>query len=125
MQQINSSNRKSQSNNLNVPKSGFINVLDYKNTEELSQYLKYLDQNKTAYNSYFKWKKYVLFKDRLVHNNFCDMCLMLNLENEMPIHLKQILFNSFFCKSEIILNLILNLTLALLIFEGQDFISTI
>ncbi|RNA03452.1 Glyco 3-alpha-L-fucosyltransferase A [Brachionus plicatilis] len=68
-----------------VPKSGFINVFDYKNPQELGNYLKYLDQNKTAYNSYFKWKKYVLFKHRYQSSNLCDMCLMLNLENEMPI----------------------------------------
>ena len=59
--------------------------MDYKNPQELGQYVKYLDKNTTAYNSYFKWKKYVLFKDRLINSNFCDMCLMLNMENEIPI----------------------------------------
>lgn len=68
-----------------MPKSAFINVFDFDNFDELSKYLIYLDQNKTAYNSYFKWKKYVQFKDDILMNNFCDMCLMLNLESEMPI----------------------------------------
>ncbi|RNA14897.1 alpha-(1-3)-fucosyltransferase C-like [Brachionus plicatilis] len=43
---------------IQVPKSGFINVLDYKNPKEL---------------------------DILPNSNICDMCLMLNLENEVPI----------------------------------------
>ncbi|CAF0874778.1 unnamed protein product [Brachionus calyciflorus] len=68
-----------------IPKSGFINVLDYKSPKNLADYLIYLDSNKTAYNSYFKWKKYVKFKDQLVFSNFCDMCIQLNLENYVPI----------------------------------------
>lgn len=71
--------------NFKVPKSGFINVLDYKSPKDLAEYLQYLDKNKTAYNSYFKWKKYALFKDKLVFSNFCDMCIQLNLENYIPI----------------------------------------
>ncbi|CAF0903213.1 unnamed protein product [Brachionus calyciflorus] len=68
-----------------VPKSGYINVLDYKSPKDLADYLKYLSANKTAYNSYFKWKKNVHFKDKLVFSNFCDMCIQLNLENYIPI----------------------------------------
>ena len=59
--------------------------MDYKGPKELADYLMYLDSNKTAYNSYFKWKKYAKFIDRMVYDNFCDMCIQLNLENYVPI----------------------------------------
>lgn len=43
-----------------VPGS-YINALDFKNMQELANYLKYLDKNDTAYNEYFKWRtKYVI-----------------------------------------------------------------
>ena len=34
-----------------IPSSGFINVHDFSGPKELSEYLLYLDQNSTAYNS--------------------------------------------------------------------------
>jgi len=42
-----------------VPDSGFINVLDYKKPKDLADYLNYLNNNNTAYNEYFAWKKLV------------------------------------------------------------------
>ena len=57
-------------------------MFDFKTAKDLANHLKYLDSNKTAYNSYFKWKKYVNFNslnDTYSHP-FCDMCLQLNLE---------------------------------------------
>jgi hypothetical protein len=51
----------------------------------LAKYLKYLNNNATAYNSYFKWKKNVIFsKDDIRVNSFrpiCDMCIKLHLED--------------------------------------------
>lgn len=44
-----------------IPKSGYINALDFQSPKHLSDYLNYLDSNKTAYNEYFRWKKHVRF----------------------------------------------------------------
>jgi hypothetical protein len=55
--------------------------LDYKSPKELGEYLLYLDSNKTAYNSYFKWKKHVNFLDNTVSYGFiCEMCVWLHME---------------------------------------------
>jgi len=51
-----------------IPKSGFINIKDYKSIKDLSSYLIYLDSNKTAYNSYFEWKKYAKFNQPVISN---------------------------------------------------------
>ena len=86
-----------------VPKSGFINALDFKTPKHLATYLIYLSKNKTAYNEYFKWKKYVKVykenhnmkksqslkkttveyqRDKKVLAGFlCEMCIQLQLEN--------------------------------------------
>ncbi len=47
-------------------------------------YLMYLDSNKTAFNSYFKWKKYVKF-DQPTVGVYCDMCIQLQLEEYFGI----------------------------------------
>ena len=47
----------------------------------------YLDQNKTAYNEYFKWKKYVKFNSDFIHP-FCDMCIKLHMESFYGIEKK-------------------------------------
>ncbi len=56
--------------------------MDYESPSELGAYLKYLDTNKTAFNSYFKWKQHVLFDDHVIdYTNFiCEMCIHLHLE---------------------------------------------
>ena len=56
-----------------VLKSGYINVFNYKSAQHLADHLKYLDSNRTAYNEYFKWKKYVKFD--LVLNSLCELCI--------------------------------------------------
>jgi alpha-1,3-fucosyltransferase len=64
-----------------IPRSGYINVLDYSSAQDLAKYLFYLDSNKTAYNSYFKWKKYVKFNTLNYSTNpFCELCTRLHLE---------------------------------------------
>ena len=40
-----------------LPPHSFISAWDYKSPEELSEYLIYLTQNKTAYTEYFRWRK--------------------------------------------------------------------
>ena len=64
-----------------VPKSGYINAFDFSSAEQLAQYLMFLDKNKTAYNSYFKWKKYVKFIDNGPRRGeMCELCVRLNLD---------------------------------------------
>jgi alpha-1,3-fucosyltransferase len=64
-----------------VPKSGFINALDYPSAKHLAEYLLFLDKNKTAYNSYFKWKKNIKFNNNGPRfGSICEMCLRLNLD---------------------------------------------
>ncbi len=62
-----------------VPKSGFINALDFPNPGKLGEYLSYLKSNKTAYNEFFKWKQHVTFQNEPA-NLICSMCIQLNLE---------------------------------------------
>ena len=64
-----------------IPKSGFINALDFKSPKHLAEYLNYLDNNQTAYNSYFKWKKYISFVKGIGElSSICTMCIRLQLE---------------------------------------------
>lgn len=50
----------------------YIDVLDFPNALALTNYLKYLDKNETAYNIYFDWKtKYRYTRET---NWICDLC---------------------------------------------------
>lgn len=74
-----------------VPKSGYINGLDFKSAKDLGKYLNYLDSNKTAFNSYFKWKKHVNFLDYTVSYAFmCEMCIQAHLDHYFEIKEKTI-----------------------------------
>ena len=87
--------------NIKNPKSGFINALDYKSPKGLSDYLIYLDNNKTAYNEYFRWKKHVNFIDNLVSYGFiCEMCIHLHLEDYFGIKKKVIERFDFYWNQE-------------------------
>lgn len=64
-----------------MPKSSFINMLDFSNLEELGMYMNYLSSNKTAYLEYFKARQYLsTVLDNPKHSNFCEMCIRLQLE---------------------------------------------
>jgi hypothetical protein len=66
-----------------IPKSAYINVLDFSSVDKLIDYLNYVGANKTAYNEYFKWKRFIKsdFFTRRVGNGFlCEMCIQLHLE---------------------------------------------
>lgn len=63
-----------------IPKSAYINALDFQSPRHLSEYLIYLSQNATAYNSYFKWKKFISLTNN-EFKSFCDMCVKLHLED--------------------------------------------
>ena len=58
--------------------------MDFYSPKNLADYLIYLDQNQTAYNSYFKWKKYISALNAKFHgfrSTLCNMCIYLQLEN--------------------------------------------
>ena len=64
-----------------IPKSGFINAKDFSSPEKLTEYMKHLSNNKTAYNSYFKWKKHIVYqKKKYGFLPICEMCIKLNLD---------------------------------------------
>jgi hypothetical protein len=64
--------------------------MDFAKPKDLADYLVYLDKNKTAYNSYFKWKKYIKIRPSFLPvNMICDICIQLNLERYFGIESKQ------------------------------------
>lgn len=64
-----------------APKSAFINVLDYSGPEQLANYLLYLSKNRTAYNQYFQWKRFIRPLPTIPFQaHLCEMCIQLNLE---------------------------------------------
>jgi alpha-1,3-fucosyltransferase len=74
-----------------IPKSGYIDVRDFNSSKTLADYLKYLDNNKTAYNEYFNWKKYVKFdKNPPLAGYICEICIQLHLEAAFGIKMKTI-----------------------------------
>jgi alpha-1,3-fucosyltransferase len=67
-----------------VPKSAYINALDYETPKSLADYLLYLSNNETAYNEYFEWKKYVVYdKTHPTQAYLCEMCIQLHLEDKI------------------------------------------
>jgi galactoside alpha-1,3-fucosyltransferase 4 len=57
----------------------YIDILDFPNAKSLASYLKYLDSNDTAYNSYFEWKNKYSFITTT--NWLCDLCELLHRNN--------------------------------------------
>lgn len=67
-----------------VPKSSYINALDFSSPLDLMKYLNYLELNSTAYNAYFKWKKFARYTNT-EYKIFCDMCIKLHLDTYFGI----------------------------------------
>ena len=61
--------------NLAVPGS-FVNVMDFSSVKELADHLVMLDNNDTAYNEYFAWRK--LYQVGFPPSWTCALCSMLN-----------------------------------------------
>ncbi|XP_046582787.1 alpha-(1,3)-fucosyltransferase C-like isoform X2 [Haliotis rubra] len=58
-----------------APPHSFIDVSDFNTIQELAEYLRYLDKNDTAYNSYFDWhREYHMVRTYQMENLFCDLC---------------------------------------------------
>ena len=66
--------------------------MDFYSPKHLADYLSYLSENQTAYNSYFAWKKHVSFLDYSVDdfNPLCTMCIHLQLEEYFGIRKSRI-----------------------------------
>jgi hypothetical protein len=74
-----------------IPKSAYINALNFKSPRELGAYLSYLDRNATAYNEFFKWKRFIsteYFTERKLMGFLCEMCIQLHLEEAVG-HVKE------------------------------------
>jgi alpha-1,3-fucosyltransferase len=63
-----------------VPRSAYINVADFKSVQALTDYMKYLSKNATAYNAYFEWKRHIRVTNTR-YKMFCDACIKLHLED--------------------------------------------
>lgn len=61
-----------------VPPKSVINVNDFKNVEELAEYLKFLSNDHQAYMDYFWWKKYYKIDSDLKFHGFCNLCIKVN-----------------------------------------------
>jgi alpha-1,3-fucosyltransferase len=85
-----------------IPKSGYINVFDFKTVKDLTDHLIYLDNNKTAYNSYFKWRKHVVKKtDGVFAASICEMCIRLNIDSHLPFEKKTLTdLNAFWSRQD-------------------------
>ena len=67
--------------------------MDYKTPKDLADYLIYLSNNKTAYNEYFKWKKYASpypYTYTYKNHNFCQICLKLHLQSIFGIQYESV-----------------------------------
>ncbi|CAF0958930.1 unnamed protein product, partial [Brachionus calyciflorus] len=84
-----------------VPKSAFINIIEYRNLEELAKYMTFLSSNQTAYSEFFKWKKFIEFdKIERSFTHYCEMCIKLQLEEFIGIQHKIFENHSKFFKIE-------------------------
>lgn len=64
-----------------IPRSGYINALDFESPEALAIYLQQLDRDEIAYNKFFEWKEYLrIDKTPPIQSYLCEMCIQLNLE---------------------------------------------
>ena len=65
--------------------------MDYNTPKDLADYLIYLSNNKTAYNEYFKWKKYTQVYLKTIRNyDLCKICIKLHLDSVYGIEYKSI-----------------------------------
>lgn len=67
----------SKGSHLYIPNS-FIDANQFPSPEDLAQYLLYLVQNKTAFDSYFRWKNHYRIVIPDEHDYLCDLCRKLH-----------------------------------------------
>ena len=69
-----------------IPRSGFINAIEFSTTKHLADYLLYLESNENEYIKFFEWKSYAQFRDNKISLNnvyslLCDVCIKLNMDS--------------------------------------------
>ena len=60
------------------PPDSFIHVDDFASSQQLAQYLNFLDNNDDLYNEYFKWKDAGYYADSRF---YCRLCSMLHVSH--------------------------------------------
>lgn len=79
-----------------VPKSAYINALDFNSPKDLADFLLKLDNDPAAYNRYFEWKRYLRVNDEVPAQSFlCEMCIKLNLEQVSGVIEHKVVNNVF------------------------------
>ncbi len=67
-----------------ILKFGYIDSLEFAAVKDLTDYLLYLDKNRTAYNSYFQWKRWVYSKyTGMYAAEICEFCVKVHLDSSM------------------------------------------
>ena len=69
-----------------APPHSHLNVEDFPSPKALAEHLLYLDQNPTAYLSYFWWKDHLRSRSIMTekHQSMCDLCRLLNDPSAPP-----------------------------------------
>lgn len=65
-----------------APADSFLHAYNFSSVDDLGSYLKFLDQNNTAYNRYHKWRSYYTISFPNYNITACKLCA---LANNMPV----------------------------------------
>ncbi|XP_042232481.1 alpha-(1,3)-fucosyltransferase C-like [Homarus americanus] len=85
-----------------APPHSYIDALSFPTAKALAEYLIYLDKNDTAYNEYFRWKRFHWIPHTWanVAKPYCDMCERLHQDNTTKVYnLQQWFVQDSHCKS--------------------------
>ena len=64
-----------------LPSSGYINALDFGTPQLLAEFLLAVGSEKSRYNNYFEWKKYLRYNpEHPIQGFLCEMCIKLQME---------------------------------------------
>lgn len=77
--------RKVDFMNLNLPNHSFIHVDDYKNIQDLVDYMLYLHKNPDQYNLYHVWRSYYRLKANYI-GHWCDICTKLHQDQTIKVY---------------------------------------
>ncbi|KAK3872913.1 hypothetical protein Pcinc_022043 [Petrolisthes cinctipes] len=71
-----------------APPYSYIDAQSFPSIKNLADYLLYLHHNDTAYNEYFRWKRFHLVRMRWERTakHFCDLCERLHTDNSTKIY---------------------------------------
>nr|XP_045620426.1 alpha-(1,3)-fucosyltransferase C-like isoform X2 [Procambarus clarkii] len=85
-----------------APPHSYIDALSFPTAKALADYLIYLHKNDTAYNEYFRWKRFHWLVDHWakVAKPYCDLCERLHNDNTTKVYnLKKWFVDDSHCKS--------------------------